>query len=182
MHVGYIVRFIASFTSCFRTFGAKVLGIFILMERQFHRNESSWNIHSRGTKVPQKRKFQASTGNSWNQEKIISGKLTSLMPTNRCLMFASGASQLLWMLSSLHRRSTRSGWSGHGRTNNFPNKCISKMHNRWHRPVIVIFVIMGTHPLLNRCFIQWISIAMIPPFLSVFCHNIPSLKKNIPPC
>ena len=47
-----IVRFIASFRWCFRTFGAKVLGIFIVMERQFHRNESSWNIGTfQGAKV-----------------------------------------------------------------------------------------------------------------------------------
>jgi len=41
--------------SCFGTFGAKVLGIFVLMERQFHRNESSWNVCFRGTKVPRER-------------------------------------------------------------------------------------------------------------------------------
>jgi len=35
----------------FMTFGAKVLEIFVLMIRQFHRNESSWNVRSRGTKV-----------------------------------------------------------------------------------------------------------------------------------
>jgi len=51
------VTFIASFRSCFLTFEAKVLGIFVLMERQFHRNESSWNIRSRGTKVPRERMF-----------------------------------------------------------------------------------------------------------------------------
>jgi len=28
------------------------------MERQFHSNESSWNVRSGGTKVPQERKFQ----------------------------------------------------------------------------------------------------------------------------
>jgi len=28
------------------------------MEQQFHRNESSWNVRSGGTKVPQVRKFQ----------------------------------------------------------------------------------------------------------------------------
>jgi len=28
------------------------------MDRQFHRNESSWNVRSRGTKVPQERKFE----------------------------------------------------------------------------------------------------------------------------
>ena len=27
------------------------------MERQFHRNESSWNVRSRGTKVPRERMF-----------------------------------------------------------------------------------------------------------------------------
>ena len=45
------------YRSCFRTFGAEVLGIFVLMIRQFHRNESSRNVRSRGTKVPQERKF-----------------------------------------------------------------------------------------------------------------------------
>ena len=52
--------------SCFRTFGAKVLGIFVLMIRQFHRNESSWNLRSRGTKVPQERKFQGANV-PWNE-------------------------------------------------------------------------------------------------------------------
>ena len=47
----------------FRTFGGKVLGIFVLMIRQFHRNESSWNVRSRGTKVPRERMFH---GSSWN--------------------------------------------------------------------------------------------------------------------
>jgi len=53
MHVGYckVKR------SCFRTFGGKVLGIFVLMIRQFHRNESSWNVRSRGTKVARERIF-----------------------------------------------------------------------------------------------------------------------------
>jgi len=40
MHVGYC----KVYRSCFRTFGAKVLGIFVLMIRQLHRNESSWNV------------------------------------------------------------------------------------------------------------------------------------------
>ena len=53
MHVGYC----KVYRSCFRTFGAKVVGIFILMIRQFHRNESSWNVRSRGTKVPWERMF-----------------------------------------------------------------------------------------------------------------------------
>jgi len=53
MHVGYC----KVYRSCFRTFGAKVLGIFVLMIRQLHRNESSWNFRSRGTKVPQERMF-----------------------------------------------------------------------------------------------------------------------------
>ena len=53
------------YRSCFRTFGAKVLGIFVLMEQQFHRNESSWNVRSRGAKVPRsecstERKFHGS--------------------------------------------------------------------------------------------------------------------------
>jgi len=30
----------------------KVLGIFILMERQFHRNESSWDVRSEERKFP----------------------------------------------------------------------------------------------------------------------------------
>ena len=51
MRVGYC----KVYRSCFRTFGAKVLEIFVLMIRQFHRNESSWNVH--GTKVPRERKF-----------------------------------------------------------------------------------------------------------------------------
>jgi len=54
MRVGYC----KVYSSCFRTFGAKVLEIFVLMIRQFHSNESSWNVRSRGTKVPQERKFQ----------------------------------------------------------------------------------------------------------------------------
>ena len=41
----------------FRTFGAKVLKIFILMILQFNRNESSWNVRSRGTKVLRERMF-----------------------------------------------------------------------------------------------------------------------------
>ena len=53
MRVGYC----KVYRSCFRTFGAKVLEIFVLMIRQFHRNESSWNVRSRGTKVPQERMF-----------------------------------------------------------------------------------------------------------------------------
>ena len=35
----------------------KVLEIFVLMIRQFHRNESSWNVRSRGTKVSRERMF-----------------------------------------------------------------------------------------------------------------------------
>jgi len=53
MRVGYC----KVYSSCFRTFGAKVLEIFVLMIRQFHRNESSWNVRSRGTKGPQERMF-----------------------------------------------------------------------------------------------------------------------------
>jgi len=44
------------YRSCFRTFGAKVLEIFVLMIRQFHRNESSWNVRS----CPEERKFHGS--------------------------------------------------------------------------------------------------------------------------
>ena len=62
MHVGYC----KVYRSCFRIFGAKVLGIFVLMIRQFHRNESSWNFRSRGTKVPQERKFQGANV-PWNE-------------------------------------------------------------------------------------------------------------------
>jgi len=36
---------------------ATVLGIFVLMEWQFYGNESSWNVRSRGTKVPPERMF-----------------------------------------------------------------------------------------------------------------------------
>ena len=76
MRVGYC----KVYRSCFRTLGAKVLEIFVLMIRHFHRkerkflerllprnesstganvprNESSWNIRSWGTKVPQERMF-----------------------------------------------------------------------------------------------------------------------------
>ena len=53
MHVGYC----KVYRLCFRTFGAKVLEIFVLMIRQFHRNESSGNVRSRGTKVPRERMF-----------------------------------------------------------------------------------------------------------------------------
>ena len=42
------------------TFVAKVREIFVLMIIQFHRNESSWNVRSRGTKVLQERKFHRS--------------------------------------------------------------------------------------------------------------------------
>ena len=42
------------------TFVAKVREIFVLMIIQFHRNESSWNVRSRGTKVPVERKFHGS--------------------------------------------------------------------------------------------------------------------------
>ena len=42
---------------CFRTFGAKVLEIFVLMIRQCHRNESSWNVCSRGTNVPRNESY-----------------------------------------------------------------------------------------------------------------------------
>ena len=66
----YVVR------SCFSTFGAKVLGIFVLMERQLHRNESSWNVCSRGTKVPQERKFQGANvprNESSTGAKVLSG-------------------------------------------------------------------------------------------------------------
>ena len=52
MRVGYC----KVYRSCFRTFGAKVLEIFVLMIRQFHRNESSYG-RSRGMKVPQERMF-----------------------------------------------------------------------------------------------------------------------------
>ena len=46
----------------FWNFRAKVFGTFapwnfVLMIRQFHRNESSWNVRSRGTKVPRERMF-----------------------------------------------------------------------------------------------------------------------------
>ena len=50
MHVGYF----KVYRPCFI---AKVCEIFVLMIIQFHRNESSWNIRSRGTKVPQERMF-----------------------------------------------------------------------------------------------------------------------------
>ena len=53
MRVGYC----KVYRSCFRTSGAKVLEIFVLMIRQFHRNESSWNVRSRGMKVPRERMF-----------------------------------------------------------------------------------------------------------------------------
>ena len=53
MRVGYC----KVYRSCFRTFGAKVLEIFVLMIRQFHRNESSWNVRSRGMKVPREWMF-----------------------------------------------------------------------------------------------------------------------------
>jgi len=58
MHVGYckVKR------SCFRAFEGKVLGIFVLMIRQFHRNESSWNVCSRGMKVSRERMFHG----TWN--------------------------------------------------------------------------------------------------------------------
>ena len=62
MRVGYR----KVYRSCFRTFGVKVLEIFVLMIRQFHRNESSWNLLSRGTKVPQERKFQGANV-PWNE-------------------------------------------------------------------------------------------------------------------
>ena len=39
------------------TFVAKVREIFVLMIIQFHRNEGSWNVRSRGTKVPRERMF-----------------------------------------------------------------------------------------------------------------------------
>ena len=39
------------------TFVAKVREIFVLMIIQFHRNESYWNVRSRGTKVPRERMF-----------------------------------------------------------------------------------------------------------------------------
>ena len=50
MHVGYL----KVYRPCFI---AKVREIFVLMIIQFHRNESSWNIRSRGTKVPRERMF-----------------------------------------------------------------------------------------------------------------------------
>ena len=62
MRVGYC----KVYWSCFRTFGAKVLEIFVLMIRQFHRNESSWNVRYRGTKVPQEQKFQGANV-PWNE-------------------------------------------------------------------------------------------------------------------
>ena len=62
MRVGYC----KVYRSCFRKLGAKVLEIFVFMIRQFHRNESSWNVRSRGTKVPQERKFQAANV-PWNK-------------------------------------------------------------------------------------------------------------------
>ena len=62
MRVGYC----KVYRSCFRKLGAKVLEIFVFMIRQFHRNESSWNVRSRGTKVPQERKFQAANV-PWNE-------------------------------------------------------------------------------------------------------------------
>jgi len=73
--------------SCFRTIGAKVLGIFfILMERQFHRNESSWNVRSRGTKVPRERMFQgtkvfgtfAPKERKWSEERKFHESKSSL--------------------------------------------------------------------------------------------------------
>ena len=67
--------------SCFWTFGPKVLGIFVLRERQFHRNESSWNVRCRGTKVPRsecssERKFlerSRSKNESYTGAKVLSG-------------------------------------------------------------------------------------------------------------
>ena len=70
-----IVRFTASFRSCFRTFGAKVLGIFVLMERQFNMNESSWNV------APEERKFHRS---ECSTERKFHGSESSL-----CRLFAA---------------------------------------------------------------------------------------------
>ena len=59
MHVGYF----KVYRPCFI---AKVREIFVLMIIQFHRNESSWNVRSRGTKVPRERKFQGANV-PWNE-------------------------------------------------------------------------------------------------------------------
>jgi len=50
------------------------------MERQFHRNESSWNVRSRGTKVPRERKFQGANvprNESSTGAKVLSTDLQS---------------------------------------------------------------------------------------------------------
>ena len=50
------------------------------MERQFHRNESSWNVRSRGTKVPREQKFQGANvprNESSTGAKVLSTDLQS---------------------------------------------------------------------------------------------------------
>ena len=52
------MRFIVTLVECFFcTFGANVLGIFVL-KNKISTEQKLWNICSRGTKVPQRRKFQ----------------------------------------------------------------------------------------------------------------------------
>ena len=64
----------------FRTFGAKVREIFVLMIQQFHRNESSWNVRSRGTNVPRERMFHGTKvlGTFAPEERKFHGSESSL--------------------------------------------------------------------------------------------------------
>jgi len=54
-----IVTFIVKVLQRFLTFGAKVLGIFVLVERKFHRNESSMGRKFQAANVPRN---ESSTG------------------------------------------------------------------------------------------------------------------------
>ena len=61
------------------TFVAKVREIFVLMIIQFHRNESSWNVRSRGTKVPRERMFHGTKvlGTFAPEERELHGSASS---------------------------------------------------------------------------------------------------------
>ena len=78
MHVGYF----KVYRPCFI---AKVREIFVLMIMQFHRNESSWNVRSRGTKVPRERMFHGTKvlGTFAPEERKFTG---AKVPRSECSM------------------------------------------------------------------------------------------------
>ena len=124
----------------------KVLGIFILMERQFHRNESSWNVRSRGTKVPQERKFQ---GANVPRERKFHGSESSLCglfaPRNESAKEQKGLNSFLVPAETTLRYVT---YSTHPRP--LTCRCIIGILWLWFQQLPKRFVMLSQCPLCQR--------------------------------